>query len=206
MVAFSNTHSPLLAAYFQLSHCFAYPLVSSLLLLHVPSLHTHRPKKPIALPQDIWDLIEACWAQDPSDRPPASEVLAKLQLLLQQAQAEQAAKGATGLGRLFARRSAPAAPTTAARTSAATPAGADQAAALVKADGLRGASAPVLVTAGGSLGSGDVKAEVIAASALHAPAAQHKASTSRSTSLGMSKSQPQQRAARPEPACGCVIC
>ncbi|CAE6461658.1 unnamed protein product [Rhizoctonia solani] len=40
---------------------------------------TLRPSRPIRLPIDtagnrLWELMTSCWAGDPSDRPPASEV------------------------------------------------------------------------------------------------------------------------------------
>ncbi|KAI9193056.1 kinase-like domain-containing protein, partial [Polychytrium aggregatum] len=38
-----------------------------------------RPKRFDGIPDDIWDLIERCWAQSPSDRPSFAEILVALQ-------------------------------------------------------------------------------------------------------------------------------
>lgn len=88
-----------------------------------------RPKRVKIIPPEVWDIIEACWDQDPTARPAASEVLHKLQKLLQQAQAEAAGKGAKGFGKFFGRSTqeqAPATPTgsdAGAETAAAEKAG-----------------------------------------------------------------------------------
>lgn len=65
----------------------------------------YRPKRVRAMTDEVWELIEACWHQDPSARPAARDVLLRLQRLLAQAQAADAAKGPKGFGKLFGRAS-----------------------------------------------------------------------------------------------------
>lgn len=55
-----------------------------------------RPKHVKLIPPEVWELIEACWEQDPLERPSASAVLQKLKGLLQQAQEAATAKAAGG--------------------------------------------------------------------------------------------------------------
>lgn len=81
-----------------------------------------RPKHVKLIPPELWELIEACWEQDPLDRPSAAAVLRKLQHLLRQAQEAAAAKAAGGskLGKLLHRPSAqptPVSPAPAAQAS-----------------------------------------------------------------------------------------
>jgi hypothetical protein len=42
----------------------------------------YRPPRTEAFDDGVWALIEACWAQDPLDRPTAAEVVAILEALL----------------------------------------------------------------------------------------------------------------------------
>lgn len=43
-----------------------------------PSSHLSKTR---GLNDGVWDLIEACWSQDPSQRPTAAEVVKQLQVL-----------------------------------------------------------------------------------------------------------------------------
>ena len=43
----------------------------------------YRPPRTEAFDDGVWALIEACWAQDPLDRPTAAEVVAILEALLE---------------------------------------------------------------------------------------------------------------------------
>jgi serine/threonine protein kinase len=63
-----------------------------------------RPKRVKCMTEEVWELIEDCWDQDPGARPAAKEVLTRLQRLLAQAQAAEAAKGPKGFGKLFGGR------------------------------------------------------------------------------------------------------
>lgn len=64
-----------------------------------------RPRHVKSIPLGVWELIQACWEQDPGNRPSAAEVLQKLQVLLQEAHAAAAANAAAGpiarLGRIL---------------------------------------------------------------------------------------------------------
>ena len=40
----------------------------------------YRPNIPSEMPEEIAGIITACWAQEPSDRPSAAEVLVRLQV------------------------------------------------------------------------------------------------------------------------------
>lgn len=79
----------------------------------------YRPKRPKSIPDEVWRIIEACWQQEPTDRPAASDVLRQLQQLLQQTAA--APKGLAGfsMGKLFGRTRSKAAPGNAAEPAAA---------------------------------------------------------------------------------------
>jgi hypothetical protein len=63
-----------------------------------------RPKRVKLITDEAWEIIDACWQQDPTARPSASQVYVKLQKLLHQAQAGAAAKGSKpAFGKLFGR-------------------------------------------------------------------------------------------------------
>lgn len=63
-----------------------------------------RPKRVKLITDEAWEIIDACWKQDPTARPSASEVYQKLQKLQQQVQASAAAKGSKpAFGKLFGR-------------------------------------------------------------------------------------------------------
>ena len=40
----------------------------------------YRPNIPSEMPENIAGIITACWAQEPSERPSAAEVLVRLQV------------------------------------------------------------------------------------------------------------------------------
>lgn len=48
-----------------------------------------RLQRPIRCPDELWQLIEACWAQDPKDRPSFEDTLRSLQELQQQLHQQQ---------------------------------------------------------------------------------------------------------------------
>jgi hypothetical protein len=47
-------------------------------------LQKERLQRPARCPDQLWHLIERCWAQDPQDRPSFADILAELQQLQQQ--------------------------------------------------------------------------------------------------------------------------
>jgi hypothetical protein len=65
-------------------------------------LQKERLQRPARCPDQLWQLIEACWAQDPRDRPSFADTLQTLQRLQQQLsqdQQEAAAESNTGSSR-----------------------------------------------------------------------------------------------------------
>jgi hypothetical protein len=56
-----------------------------------------RPRQPKIIPDIIWAVIEACWEQEPADRPPATWVVQQLQQLLAQEQEAAAQRAGSGL-------------------------------------------------------------------------------------------------------------
>lgn len=62
-------------------------------------LQKERLQRPARCPDQLWQLIEACWAQDPRDRPSFADTLQTLQHLQQElsrGQQEAAAESPTG--------------------------------------------------------------------------------------------------------------
>lgn len=53
------------------------------------TLQKERLQRPVRCPDELWQLIEACWAQDPKDRPSFEDTLRTLQQQLQRQQREQ---------------------------------------------------------------------------------------------------------------------
>lgn len=135
-----------------------------------------RPKRVKAMTDEVWELIEACWDQDPAARPAARVVLLRLQRLLAQAQAAEAAKGPKGFGKLFGR------------------AGQEQAAA---------AAAPAASsgTAGPQGGAG-----LRAAAADPAAQKKIAGLPLQKVGVEIAGGPGREAHARAEPACGCVIC
>ena len=63
------------------------------------SLQKERLQRPARCPDQLWQLIEACWAQDPKDRPSFADTLQALQQYEQQLQPQpQAAPAQQDLG------------------------------------------------------------------------------------------------------------
>ena len=77
--------------------CILYELVARVLLLFTETpansaedceayagkiAQGYRPKKPNACPDDIWQLVQSCWAQQPDARPTAAMVRTQVEQLL----------------------------------------------------------------------------------------------------------------------------
>lgn len=56
-------------------------------IIYSVGLQKERLQRPARCPDDLWQLTEACWAQDPRDRPSFADMLHTLQQLQQQQQA-----------------------------------------------------------------------------------------------------------------------
>jgi hypothetical protein len=139
-----------------------------------------RPKRVKLITDEAWEIIDACWQQDPTARPSASEVYLKLQKLLHQAQAGAASKGSKpAFGKLFGR------------------AGSGQEQVPVSAAAVKTAAGAQLApsTAGTVPAAAPAAAKRVAAAA-----ATQKIEVDANLGAGLPMRP------RPEPACGCVIC
>jgi hypothetical protein len=84
--------------------CMLYELVARVLLLFTETAANspddcqayaakvaegYRPKRPKTFPADVWEVVEACWAQQPGMRPTSEQLVERLRQILAAAERQK---------------------------------------------------------------------------------------------------------------------